>query len=255
MGARRPRGHALPCTRVDRTGTIGPGRAARTGGGTVIAARRAAGIVLLATACRGAPTGGEPEPCPTPVSAVAPPQAALAARPSPFDSAFAAASAEFRVPSEVLKGIAWVETRWQMVEGREEFAGQPPAFGVMALRGAALERAAKLAGVTTDRARHDPVANIRAAAALLDAYAAEGAIDRSRMEQWSGVVVRYSGLDLPAGRAAYLSAERRALGLAPRRPALPQAPCPPGGGAPDYAAATWRASPNFDQRAADSTGT
>jgi len=189
------------------------------------------------------------------------PQAALAARSSPFDSAFAAAGAEFRVPPEVLKAIAWVETRWQMVEGREEFAGQSPAFGVMALRGAALERAAKLARVTSDRARHDPVANIRAAAALLDAYAAETAIDRSRMEQWSGVVVRYSGVEPAAGRAAYIGAVDRALALSGAPPALAlpriaptQAACPPGGGAPDYAAATWRASPNFDQRAADSTG-
>jgi N-acetyl-anhydromuramyl-L-alanine amidase AmpD len=222
----------------------------------VIAARRVASILLLAAGCRGAPTGGGPEPCPAPVSA----QAALGARPSPFDSAFAAAGAEFRVPPEVLKGIAWVETRWQMVEGQEEFAGQPPAFGVMALRGAALERAASLAAVTADRARHDPVANIRAAAALLDAYADEAAIDRSHIEQWSGVVARYSRLELPAGRAAYVGAVDRALGLSGVRPGLApraapaQAPCPPGGGAPDYAAATWRASPNFDQRAADSTG-
>ncbi|HEV8263836.1 MAG TPA: N-acetylmuramoyl-L-alanine amidase [Gemmatimonadales bacterium] len=220
----------------------------------MIAARRAAGIVLLAAACRGGPTGGGPEPCPAPVSTPTPPtpQAALAARSSPFDSAFAAAGAEFRVPPKVLKAIAWVETRWQMVEGREEFAGQAPAFGVMALRGAALERAARLAGVSADRARHDPGANVRAAAALLDAYAAEAAIDRSRMEQWSAVVVRYSGVELPAGRTAYLGAIDRALGLALRAAPAPAA-CPPEG-APDYPSAAWRPSPNFDQRAADSTG-
>jgi N-acetyl-anhydromuramyl-L-alanine amidase AmpD len=192
---------------------------------------------------------------------VSTPQGALAARSSPFDSAFAAAGAEFRVPPEVLKAVAWVETRWQMVEGQEEFAGQPPAFGVMALRGAALDRGARLAGLTPERARHDPVANIRAAAALLDAYANEAGIDRSRMEQWSPVVVRYSGVAPAAGRAAYVGAVDRALALsgappalAPPRVAPTQAACPPGGGAPDYAAATWRASPNFDQRAADSTG-
>jgi N-acetyl-anhydromuramyl-L-alanine amidase AmpD len=219
-------------------------------------ARRLATIALLAAGCRSAPTGGS-QPCPAPVSA----QAALAPRLSPFDSAFAAAGAEFGVPREVLKAIAWVETRWQMVEGREEFRGQAPAFGVMALRGAALERGAGLAGVTPDRARRDPVANIRAAAALLDAYAVEAAIDRSHMEQWSGVVVRYSGVEPAAGRTAYVGAVDRALALSGARPALAlpriaptQAACPPGGGAPDYAAATWRASPNFDQRAADSTG-
>jgi N-acetyl-anhydromuramyl-L-alanine amidase AmpD len=209
-------------------------------------ARRLATIALLAAACRDAPTGSVP--CPAPVSAA--PQAARAPRLSPFDSAFASAGVEFGVPPEVLKAIAWVETRWQMVEGREEFPGQAPAFGVMALRGAALERAAALAGVTPDGARHDPVANIRAAAALLDAYADKAAIDRSRIEQWSTVVVRYSGVELPAGRAAYAGAVDRALGRLP--PAAPAA-CPPEG-APDYAPAVWRASPNFDQRASDSTG-
>ena len=206
-------------------------------------ARRLATIALLAAACRDAPTGGS-QPCPPAISVLSPSRAAPAPRVSPFDSAFAAAGAEFGVPAEVLKAIAWVETRWQMVEGRDEFPGQAPAFGVMALRGAALERGAGLAGVTPDRARRDPVANIRAAAALLDTYADEAA------EPWSTVAVRYSGIEVPAGRAAYAGAVDRALGRIPR--AAPAA-CPEGG-APDYAPAVWRASPNFDERASDSTG-
>ena len=59
-----------------------------------------------------------------------------------------------------------METRWQMVRGAEEFPGRAAAFGVMGLRGAALERGAGLAGVTIEAARRDPVANIRAAAAV-----------------------------------------------------------------------------------------
>src|SRR5207247_8831207 len=97
-----------------------------------------------------------------------------------------------------------------MVEGAEEFSGRPPAFGVMALRGGALERGAALAGVTVAAARRDPVANIRAAAALLDAYAGAAAIDRSRSEQWSGGIVRYAAIALPEGRAAYGPAAGRA---------------------------------------------
>src|SRR5437773_2089069 len=149
-----------------------------------------------------------------------------------------------------------------MVEGAEEFSGRPPAFGVMALRGGALERGAALAGVTVAAARRDPVANIRAAAALLDAYAGEAAIDRSRSEQWSGVIVRYSEIELPEGRAAYGRAVDRAPTFAgarsaPAGAAAAPAACPPppdSGGAPDYASAIWRASPNFNQRPADSTG-
>jgi len=73
-------------------------------------------------------------------------------------------------------------------------------------------------------------------------------------------VSRYSDIGLHEGRAAYAREVDRALArtgagpsLAP--PAAPGAcPPPPATGAPDYAPAVWRPSPNFDQRAADSTG-
>ena len=82
---------------------------------------------LLVAACREAPV----EPCRSPrVSGIVAEQAAPVARPSPFDSAFAAAGAEFHVPPALLKAIGWVETRWHMVDGAEEFPGRAPAFGV-----------------------------------------------------------------------------------------------------------------------------
>jgi hypothetical protein len=130
---------------------------------------------------------------------------------SPFDEEFAAAGTEFDVPSAVLKSVAWVETRWQMVEGAEEFDGVPAAFGVMALRGKRLEGGAALAGATVEAARSEPLANIRSAAALLDAYASEVGIDRSRPEEWAAVVVRFSGIEIEAGRSAYAQQVGRAL--------------------------------------------
>src|SRR2546425_9410859 len=115
-------------------------------------AARAAVLVVLA-AGREAPV----EPCPSPrVSGIVAEQAAPVARPSPFDSAFAAAGAEFHVPPALLKAIGWVETRWHMVDGAEEFPGRAPAFGVMGLRGTGLGRGAVHAGVTLDVARRDP---------------------------------------------------------------------------------------------------
>src|SRR5881628_2161402 len=189
-------------------------------------------LIVLVAACRAAPV----ESCPSPrVAGISAERAAPVARPSPFDSVFEAAGAEFDVSPALLKAIGWVETRWQMVEGREEFAGRPPVFGVMALGGTALER--------------DAAANIRAAAALLRAYAAEAGGD------WDAAAARFSGIDLPAGRAAYTRAITQAQGRA--GPAAAAAGCPPPnpGGAPDYAPAVWRASPNFDQRPADQTGT
>ncbi|HXF96508.1 MAG TPA: N-acetylmuramoyl-L-alanine amidase, partial [Gemmatimonadales bacterium] len=167
---------------------------------------------------------------------------------SPYDSLFAAAEAEFATPPGLLRAIGWVETRWQMVRGAEEFPGRPAAFGVMALRGEALERGAALAGVTLEAAGTQPAANIRAGAALLRQYAREAGGD------WEAAVVRYSGIELPQGHAAYLAQVNRALGAPPGAAAA--APCPPpdSAGAPDYPAAVWRPSPNFNQRPADLTG-
>src|SRR5213596_3970360 len=203
-------------------------------------------LIVLVAACRAAPV----ESCPSPrVAGISAERAAPVARPSPFDSVFEAAGAEFDVSPALLKAIGWVETRWQMVEGREEFAGRPPVFGVMALGGTALERGAALAGVSVEAGRRDASANIRAAAALLRAYAPEAGGD------WDAAAARFSGIDLPAGRAAYTRAITQAQGLA--GPAAAAAGCPPPnlGGAPDYAPAVWRASPNFNQRPADQTGT
>src|SRR6266540_1266479 len=80
-------------------------------------------LIVLVAACHGAPV----EPCPSPrVAGIAAEQGAPVARPSPFDSVFQAAGTEFDVSPALLKAIGWVETRWQMVEGREEFSGRPP---------------------------------------------------------------------------------------------------------------------------------
>src|SRR5437016_10469248 len=187
VGAGRRGGPPLPRARVAGTGAGGARREARP----VIGARQSTlqrcaspsppfqggnrrtilsiwTATLLVAACREAPVG----PCPSArVAGSAAEQAAPVARRSPFDSAFASAGAEFHVPPALLKAIGWVETQWEMVQGAEEFAGRAPAFGVMALRSAALERGAARAGVTLEAARRDPLANIRAAAALLDAFA------------------------------------------------------------------------------------
>ncbi len=189
---------------------------------------------------------------------------------SPFDEEFAAAGTEFDVPSAVLKSVAWVETRWQMVEGAEEFDGVPAAFGVMALRGKRLEGGAALAGATVEAARSEPLANIRSAAALLDAYASEVGIDRSRPEEWAAVVVRFSGIEIEAGRSAYAQQVGRALtrgihqqavlrgdtwGIRlphlctePWVPPPPPPPPPPPTDTVDYEPAVWRPSPNFNTR-------
>src|SRR5574341_878605 len=215
--------------------------------------------VLGATACDNSPI----TPCPQAQVQLsltaAPPLAPVGSQASPFDAAFAAAANEFNVPEPLLRAIGWTQTRWQMVRGTQEFPGRPAAYGVMALRGEALERGAALAGVTLDAAQSDPQANIRAAAALLARYAADAGIDRARPEAWAPAVARWSGIDLPEPRAAYLS--RVNAVLAPEHqmtasgfsPSVAQLPCG-GEPGPDYSSAIWRPSPNFNQRPADATG-
>src|SRR5688572_23224627 len=45
-----------------------------------------------------------------------------------IEEQFEAAAAEFEVPIDVLKAVAYVESQWQMVEGEVEFDGLNPAF-------------------------------------------------------------------------------------------------------------------------------
>jgi hypothetical protein len=86
--------------------------------------------------------------------------------------------------------------------------------------------------------------------ALVAAYAAEpgGGGD------WDTAAARFSEIELPAGRAAYVAAVATAQGRMPPMPSLSAAACPPPDTGPDFASAIWRPSPNFDDRAADSTG-
>lgn len=245
----------------------------RTRAGTAVLRRAilSASAALLA-ACGEERSPAGPDECPRPSVVAAPLRSAAPLPPSPFDAAFEAAGAEFGVPAPLLEAIGWVETRWHMVEGSEEHEGMPAAYGIMALRGERLERGARLAGVSVEAARREPAANIRAAAALLAAEAAELGLDRSRLDAWEGAVARFSGIGLPAGRASYVhdgvyAVLREGTGR-PRRDLAPSAAvvvrsntaaCPEPitptlPAAPDYPTAFWRASPNYNARPADSTG-
>lgn len=197
-------------------------------------------VAALAVAGCGGDAGTEPQ-----CTLVAPSYsltitAPVTSKPTRFDIMFEQAAAEFGVSASTLKSIAYVETRWQMVQGREEFAGQPAAFGVMALRGGRLEQGAALAGVSVETAKSDALANIRAAAALL---AVRGLDD-------------FSSIELPEARTAYTREVRAGLGQ-PVAPAAASAfadkcTTPPPPPAVDFASAIWRASPNFNARATGS---
>lgn len=153
--------------------------------------------------------------------------------PTKYDALFQAAASEFGVSSSLLKSVAYVATRWQMVKGEEEFEGRAPAFGLMALRGDRLSEGARRAGVSVDAVKNDAAANIRAAAALLAAHGLN----------------EFTDIELPEGRAAFAREVRAAEGLAvaPSRFMSVSDPCvtPP---AVDFSGAVWRPSPNFNTR-------
>jgi N-acetyl-anhydromuramyl-L-alanine amidase AmpD len=204
--------------------------------------------------------GGPPACVVTPVAAAASP--ALVPATSPYDATFVAAGAEFGVPAEVLRAIGYVETRWEMIEGHEEFEGMPPAYGVMALRGDRLREAARLAGLDEALVRADPAANIRAAAALLRANAEALGVAGADEAAWAPVVARYSGIEIGAGRSAYAD-EVQAVRAGRRPPAAHVAaaveacgttPPPPPPPTTDQAGATWRTSPNYNTRMAGEGG-
>lgn len=224
---------------------------------------------MLLSACGG--EGADDTALEAPAQAAPPtlPDAASMPR-TGLDQMFEQASEEFDVPASLLKAIGFVETRWQMVEGEEEFEGMPPAHGIMALRGERLERGAELAGVSAEEARTDALANIRAAAALLSEDADAVGIDRADVGAWAPIVAAASGIEQPEAQASYIHDEvYRALregvvveteagvlgSLLPARAEIRSIAAPTvqlvG---PDYAGAIWRPSPNYNARPAGDIG-
>jgi hypothetical protein len=195
---------------------------------------------------------------------------------SGIDADFNDAADEFGVPAQLLQAIGHVETQWQMVVGEVEFEGTDPAFGVLALRGEALTRAAELAEVSVDAVKYDRRQHLRAGAALLASYADELEIDRSDLGAWAPAVARFSGI--PAASADALASyihndvyrtmrtgvtiTARAGGarVASFEPvdALPDFAAPPpdaqAAAGPDYAASIWRPSPNYSSRPSGDIG-
>lgn len=191
--------------------------------------------------------------------------------PYELDPLFAEAALAYEVPAELLKAIAYAETRWEMIAGHEEFEGMPSAHGLMALRGDRLEQAAALADLDVDAVRTDPIANIMAAAALLSSYADELGVDRSDLGAWAPAIAHLSALDNEAALAEYIHEEvyeilRQgavahtpegvvAVSLMPTKVEadFPEAVAAKAAG-PDYADSIWRPSPNYNSRPSGSIG-
>lgn len=103
-----------------------------------------------------------------------------------------------RVPSDLLKALAFVETGLEPAVGEVEFDGQAPAFGYFGLRGDELARAAALVGKSVDEVIGDDSLGLQAAAALLSAYGDETGVPtaaRQDPEAWRAAVAKWGALD------------------------------------------------------------
>lgn len=135
-------------------------------------------------------------------SILAAPAFALSNDAQQMNRMFLRASAESGVPADLLRSIAFVESRWQSDNlPSSDNAGapdMPAAYGVMGLRdddwfGHSLRDAAAFIGRTPGELKDDPELNIRGAAALL-AQLGRGA---KSLEEWESAVAKYSGIPQP----------------------------------------------------------
>ncbi|MGE5315118.1 MAG: Ig-like domain-containing protein [Acidobacteriota bacterium] len=130
---------------------------------------------------------------------------------SRYNAYFEAAAAEFNVPADMLKGVAFSTTRWSQMQWEEgdtvsSCSKMPRLYGIMGLWdnyefGHTLREAAALIGRDVKDLKADPYQNIRGAAALLKklyeetpkpAYAAAGSL-----ESWENAIARYTGIPQP----------------------------------------------------------
>ncbi|RKH45125.1 N-acetylmuramoyl-L-alanine amidase [Corallococcus sp. AB049A] len=231
-------------------------------------AAAAAALVLSACGPQAQPTEAPPSETPSQPST----DTAGSTLPRELDPLFAQAAQEFNVPVELLKAVSYAETRWQMVVGEAEFPGQQPASGLMALRGEDLEQGAALAGVTVEAARTDALSNLRAGAARLSQLATDANVERGDLAAWAPVVAQLSGITNPEAQAehvhrgVYAVLNEGAVALnqdgsvaASLEPVQveakferPQVRAMAAG--PDYGAAVWRPSPNYNARPTGTAG-
>ncbi|EEF62154.1 transglycosylase SLT domain-containing protein [Pedosphaera parvula] len=128
-----------------------------------------------------------------------------------YPALFEKAASEFGVPTDVLAGIAFAETRWEHLqwppgETVSPETGMPRPYGIMSLWdneyfGHSLLDAAKLIGKDPQELKDDPYQNMRGAAALLKQLYSEtpkpADAPGDEIESWRKAIVKYSGIPQP----------------------------------------------------------
>jgi hypothetical protein len=124
---------------------------------------------------------------------------------------FEKAAAEFNVPPDILKGVAFTLTRWEHLQWPpgENFSpnhGKPRPFGIMSLWsndffGMSLVEAANLIGKDAEELKSDVFQNMRGGAALLrklyDETAKPEGTTADDIESWRYAMAEYVGIPEP----------------------------------------------------------
>jgi len=135
-----------------------------------------------------------------------------------YPALFDKAAQEFNVPADILKAVAFAETRWEHLtwppgETVSPENGMPRPFGIMSLWdnpyfGHSLVEAAKLIGKDPEELKQDAFQNIRGGAALLrkiyDETPRPDGSSEAEIESWRFAIRKYTGIpepDLNAGHA------------------------------------------------------
>ncbi len=119
-----------------------------------------------------------------------------------LNSVFEEASYLYNIPIDVIKAVAYTETRYfhhVPTEETKSCTNMPPGYGVMGLHddywfGHSLLLAANLVGENPERLKQDYRLNIIGAAALLNQIANDYRINRSNINDWKPVFEQYSGI-------------------------------------------------------------
>jgi len=125
-----------------------------------------------------------------------------------YPALFEKAAAEFNVPADILKGVAFAETRWEHLtwppgENYSPDIGMPRPYGIMSLWsneffGFSLVEAASLIGQDPEELKEDPYQNIRGGAALLrklyDENPKPPGTTAQDIESWRYAIVKYCGI-------------------------------------------------------------
>lgn len=180
-----------------------------------------------------------------------------------LDEQFSIAARDYNVPVDLLKAVAYVETRWEPVAGEADF-DRPAGVGVFGLAGDNLTHGAAAAGLDEDAVRTDTRANIEAGAARLAELAAARGISGDDLMAWAPVLEDFAQVDDAEARTAYVSDVQTVLAggasataedgrtiasiLAHTDVVMPEPPTVLAAGNTDYASAIWRSSPNYNSR-------